>query len=80
MRNRGRRRALLAAMGAVVLGIAAVPATAPAAGGPTTTARPVCAPVFGGAACGALVLSDANGKAFTAASPDALPSGSLSPA
>ena len=75
MRNPGRRRATLAAVGAVALSFAAVPAAAPAAGTPATTAQPVCAPLFGGAACGALVLSDASGRAITAASPDKLPDG-----
>jgi hypothetical protein len=65
---------MLAAVGAVALAFAAVPA-AGAAGTPVTMAQPVCAPLFGGAACGALVLSDAGGHAITASSPGALPAG-----
>jgi subtilase family serine protease len=65
---------MLAAVGAAALCVAAIPASA-APGAVATTAEPACLPLFGGAACNALVLSDTSGQAFTAASPAALPAG-----
>ena len=79
MRNRGRR-ALLAAVGAVVVSVAAIPAGAPAAGVPKTTGQPVCLPVFGAATCNALVLSDASGNALSVAAANELRAVSYTPA
>ena len=71
----GRRRALLALLGAAALTAAAAPVTASA--GASTSSRPLCSPAFaGGVACMGEIVTSSNGRTRSASTPEGLVAGS----